>query len=165
MHWRTLTVATIAAAIAGFVVDSPAMAALRRAPASVRVALADGSRGLAGTPARSPLPDKADWVTIKTAAGLRRLALARHRTPRFRAFAAFLGLSQLVAIRPLAPGRCLTAVTDLYNNLRDLENARPGERWAPLRRAVAKEPSIDACAPRPSRQNGARPPNAAASWR
>jgi hypothetical protein len=122
----------------------------------VRFAAGDGPHGPTGSVARSPLPDKADWVTIKTAAGLRRLALAPHRTARFRAFAAFLGLSQLVSLHPLAPGRCLTAVTDLYNNLRDLENARPGEKWGPLRRAVAKEPSIDACAPRPSRQGGAR---------
>jgi hypothetical protein len=76
------------------------------------------------------------------------MALARHRTARFRSFAASLGLSQLASIHPLAPGRCLTAVIDLSNNLLDLENAVPGENWNPLRRAVAKEPSIRACAPR-----------------
>jgi hypothetical protein len=156
MHGRTLIAAAIATAIAGFVVGSPAMAAMGRASTSVRVAPAAGPHGPTGSVARSPLPDKADLVTIKTAAGLRRLALAPHRTARFRAFAASLGLSELVSIHPLAPGRCLTAVTDLYNNLRDLENAQPGEKWGPLRRAVAKEPSIDACAPRPSRQDGAR---------
>ena len=48
----------------------------------------------------------------------------------------------------LAPGRCLTAVTYLRNNLLDLENAYAGENFEPLRRAVAREPSIQACAPR-----------------
>jgi len=66
---------------------------------------------------------------------------------------ASLGLSELVIIRPLAPGRRRTAVIDVYNNLLDLENAHPGENWNPLRRAVAKEPSIQACAPRPPRQH------------
>jgi hypothetical protein len=122
----------------------------------VRFAAGDGPHGPTVSVARSPLPDKADWVAIKTAAGLRRLALAPHRTARFRAFAAFLGLSQLVSLHPLAPGRCLTAVTDLYNNLRDLEDARPGEKWGALRRAVAIEPSIGACTPRQSHQGGAR---------
>jgi hypothetical protein len=66
---------------------------------------------------------------------------------------ASVGLSELVIIRPLAPGRCRTAVIDVYNNLLELENAYPGENWNPLRRAVAKEPSIQACAPRPPRQH------------
>ena len=72
-----------------------------------------------------------------------------HRTARFRSFAAMLGLGQLSSIHPLAPGRCRTAVIDLHNNLLDLQDAFPGENWGPLRRAVAKEPSIHACAPRP----------------
>ena len=156
MHWRRLAAAVISTAIAGSVVGSPAMAAVSRGSTSVGVARADGPHGPTGSVARSPLPDKADWVTIKTAAGLRRLALAPHRTARFRTFAAFLGLSQLASIHPLAPGRCLIAVTDLYNNLRDLQNAQPGENWAPLRRAVATEPSVGVCAPRRSRQAGAR---------
>jgi hypothetical protein len=44
-------------------------------------------------------------------------------------------------------------VIDVYNNLLELENAYPGENWNPLRRAVAKEPSIQACAPRPPSQH------------
>ncbi len=156
MHRHPMAAAAIATAIAGSVVGGPAVAAVSRASASVLVSAADGPHGPTASVARSPRPDKADWVAIKTAAGLRRLALAPHRTARFRSFAAFLGLSQLVSLRPLAPGGCLIAVTDLFNNLRDLENARPGENWGPLRRAVANEPSIAACAPRPSRQLGAR---------
>jgi hypothetical protein len=156
MHWRTLTAAAISAAIAGFVVGSTAMSAASQASTSLPVVSADGLHGRTGSVARSPRPDKADWATIQTAAGLRRLALAPNRTARFRAFAASLGLRGLVSIHPLAPGPCLTAVIDLYNNLRDLKNAQPGEKWGPLRRAVAKEPSIDACAPRPSKQDGAR---------
>jgi hypothetical protein len=126
MHWRTLTVVAIAAVLIG-------------GPAALP----------AGASAVSPTrPNKADWHKIQSAARLRKMALARHRTARFRSFAATLGLGQLVSIHPLAPGRCLTAVTDLFNNLRDLENAVPGENWDPLRRAVAKEPSIRACRPR-----------------
>lgn len=156
MPRRTLTAAAIATAIAGLVMGSPTVAAMSRASPSVRVAPGDGPHRPTGSVAPSPLPNKADWVAIQTAAGLRRLALAPHRTARFRAFAAVLGLRQLVSIHPLAPGRCRTAVIDLYNNLLDLENAYPGEKWGPLRRAVANEPSIDACAPRRSRQTGAQ---------
>jgi hypothetical protein len=126
MHWRTLTVVAIAAVLIG---SSAALAASASAAFPER-------------------PNKADWHKIQSAAHLRKMALARHRTARFRSFAATLGLGQLASIRPLAPGRCLTAVTDLFNNLRDLANAVPGENWDPLRRAVAKEPSIRACRPR-----------------
>jgi len=126
MHWRTLTVVAIAAVLIGSSAALPASAS-------------------AAFPKR---PNKADWHKIQSAAHLRKMALARHRTARFRSFAATLGLGQLASIHPLAPGRCLTAVTDLFNNLRDLANAVPGENWDPLRRAVAKEPSIRACRPR-----------------
>jgi hypothetical protein len=126
MHWRTLTVVAIVAALMG----SPAAAS----------ASASATR-----PTR---PDKADWHAIQSAARLREMALAQHRTARFRSFAATLGLGQLASIHPFAPGRCLTAVTYLFNNLLDLENAFPGENWGPLRRAVAREPSIRSCRPR-----------------
>jgi hypothetical protein len=122
---------------------------------SAPAAISRTSTSLGARPSR---PDHADWIKIKTAAGLRTLALAPHRTPRFRAFAAFLGLTQLASIHPPGPGRCLIAVTYLYNNLRDLENAYPGENWDPLRSIVAKEPSIRACAPRRSRRS--TPPGA-----
>src|ERR1700749_5049863 len=134
MHRRTLT----AIAIAAFSVASPA------APAA---------SAAASLPSR---PSKADWHKIQTAASLRKLALARHRTARFRSFTASLGLGELAGVHPLAPGRCRNAVTDLGNNLLDLENAFPGENWNPLRRAVAKEPSIRACAPRRSHQRSPR---------
>ncbi|MBV9942531.1 MAG: hypothetical protein JO262_10420 [Solirubrobacterales bacterium] len=134
---RTLTAAAIAAVLAG----SVGVAAPIRARGSPRNASPRSA-------ARSPVPDRMDWEKIQTAAALRHMALAPHRTARFRAFAAQLGLRELVSIHPLAPGRCLTAVRDLYNNLLDLENAFPGENWGPLRRAVAREPSIRACAAR-----------------
>jgi hypothetical protein len=126
MQRRTLTAIAIAAVLTG-------------SPAALTAS---------ASAARPSRPGKADWHTIQTAASLRKMALAPHRTARFRSFAAMLGLSQLASIHPLAPGRCLTAVTDLHNNLLDLANAFPGENWGPLRRAVAKEPSIRACAPR-----------------
>jgi hypothetical protein len=137
MHRRPLI--AIAIAITAFLVGGP-------------TALATSASA-----ARPSRPSKADWQKIQTAASLRKMALARHRTARFRSFTASLGLGQLALIHPLAPGRCATAVTDLYDNLLDLENAVPGENWNPLRRAVAKEPSIHACAPR--RGSGHR------SWR
>jgi hypothetical protein len=112
------------------------------------VVLGGGPPALAAGAHLPTRPNKADWHKIQTAAHLRKMALARHRTARFRSFAASLGLGQLASIHPLAPGRCRNAVIDLFNNLLDLENAFPGENWNPLRRAVAKEPSIHACAPR-----------------
>ena len=143
MHTRTLT----ATAMAAILIGTPA------APAAIRVAASSRSASAqnpdSATAARSSRPNRADWNKIKTAASLRNMALAPHRTARFRSFTATLGLGQLSSIHPLAPGRCLTAVTYLYNNLLDLENAFPGENWGPLRRAVAKEPSIHVCAPRP----------------
>jgi hypothetical protein len=99
-------------------------------------------------------PDRADWQKIQAAAHLRRTALGRHRSAHFRAFAAFLGLSELITIHPLGPGRCATAVTDLYDNLLDLHDAYQGENWNPLRHAVAKEPPIRACAPPQPRHIG-----------
>ena len=146
VHRRTLT----ATAIAAIVIGSPATAAVSDVSGSSRPARPHTSTGSA---ARSSRPNRADWEKLKNAARLRTMALAPHRTARFRAFAADLGLSELVTIHPLAPGRCATAVTYLYNNLLDLENAYPGENWTPLRRAVAKELSIAACAPRPPKRH------------
>jgi hypothetical protein len=100
--------------------------------------------------ARPVRPDQADWEQIKAAAKLRNMGMARHRTAHFRVFAGSLGLSELATIHPLAPGRCRTALTYLFGNLLDLQNAEPGENFAPLRRFVAREPSIRACAPRRS---------------
>jgi hypothetical protein len=129
MHRRTLTATVIAAALIGSL-------ALFSASAS------------AALPKR---PNKADWHKIQAAARLRTTALERHRTARFRSFSAMLGLDQLSSIHPLGPGKCRNAVIDLHNNLLDLSEAFPGENWNPLRRAVAKEPSIQACAPKKKR--------------
>jgi hypothetical protein len=142
MHVRTLTATAIAVVLMGS----------SAAPAAIRVSTsrsASAQNPKSATAALPSRPNKVDWNKIKTAARLRNMALAPHRTARFRSFAAMLGLGQLSSIHPLAPGRCRTAVIDLHNNLLDLEEAFPGENWGPLRRAVAKEPSIHACAPRP----------------
>ncbi|MGZ6616515.1 MAG: hypothetical protein ACXVFQ_19040 [Solirubrobacteraceae bacterium] len=144
LHRRVLTATTIAVVL----VAGSATAAVSDESASPLPALRPHTPS--GFTARSSRPNRADWEKIESAARLRRTALARHRTARFRAFVASLGLRELVSIHPLAPGRCATAVTYLYNNLLDLENAYPGEKWNPLRRAVAKEPSLHTCAPRPS---------------
>lgn len=108
-----------------------------------------------GSEPSGPCMETCNWEKIKIAARLRDMALAPRRTAHFRAFAADLGLRELVSLHPAGPGRCATAVSYLYNNLLDLNNAYPGENWNPLRRAVANEPSIHACAPRPADQHAA----------
>ena len=135
-----------AIAIAAVLIGSTATAAVSSVTVSPRLTRPPHiSTGRAATSSR---PNRADWEKIENAVRLRTMALALHRTARFRAFAAYLGLTELVSVQPIAPGPCATAVTYLYNNLLDLDNAYPGEDWAPLRRAVAKEPSIHACAAR-----------------
>lgn len=112
--------------------------------------------GAAGATALPQRPDQADWVKIQAAAHYRTIGLARHRTAHFRALAGRLGLSELSGLQPLAPGRCRLAVRYLYGNLLDLQDAAPGENWTPLRRLVAREPSIRACAPRPGPRRAKR---------
>jgi hypothetical protein len=140
---RTLTVTAVTA-----VLMAVATAGAGRASPSPRFAQARGHPRSMRPTTRRVRPDRADWETIKAAAHSRDLGLERHRTAHFRAFAGYLGLNELSTIQPLAPGRCRAAVRALYGNLLDLANAHPGENWAPLRRFVAKEPSIRACAPR-----------------
>lgn len=149
MHIRRLTAIVIAAVLVG----SQATAAVSRVSASPGPASAFALVARTGSATPRLRPDRADWEKIKSAAGLRRLALAPHRTARFRAFSASLGLNELVSVHRLAPGRCANAVTDLFDNLLDLDNAYPGENWAPLRRLVAKQPSLHACAPRPAKRH------------
>ena len=138
---RLIVIASGAVLIAG---SGPAAARAPSTPPHHRV----GGSITWTRPGRPTRPDEADWQRIRAAAGLRQLALERHRTAHFRSFSAVLGLSELTVIQPLGPGRCATAVKFLYDNLLDLENASPGENWNPLRRLVAKGPSIRACAPR-----------------
>jgi hypothetical protein len=90
----------------------------------------------------------ANWDLIQAAASLRHNALAGHRTAFHRAFAAYMGLNALLQIRHSLRGRCATAVSYLYDNLLDLHDAYTGEDWTALRQAVAREPSLEVCAPR-----------------
>lgn len=143
VHLRTVTVTAVTAVLVG----GSATAAVSQVRPSQRSVQTRGPVGSAARPAR---PDKADWEKIRAAAQLRRIGLARHRTAHFRAFAGYMGLSELREIHPLAPGPCRRALTYLYGNLLDLQDAHPGENWTPLRRFVAREPSIRACAPRKS---------------
>lgn len=149
MRMRTPITAAAAAAL----MFSSGTAVAVRGPVSRHAAAGPGGSLSTGA-ARRERPGQADWQRIKAAAHLRDLALEPHRTAHFRAFSAFLGLSELVTIHPLGPGRCATAVIYLYDNLLDLHDATPGENWTPLRRLVAKEPSINACAPRERRRVG-----------
>jgi len=147
VHTHKLIAVTSAAVLIAGMGTAPA----RAVPSPSRAHALGGSLTIT-RPGRPTRPDEADWERIKAAAGLRHMALEPHRSVRFRSFAAFLGLSELVTIHPLGPGRCATAVIYLYNNLLDLRDATPGENWKPLRRLVAREPSIHACArPAPRR--------------
>jgi hypothetical protein len=143
----------IAAAIAAVFAAGSGTATARE---SLRPAHRAAGHGfiVSSQPGRRERPDQADWQAIRAAARLRRIALEPHRSPHFRAFAAFLGLSGLETIHPLTAGRCANAVIYLYDNLLDLQDASQGENWNPLRRAVAREPSIRSCAPRPPRHIG-----------
>jgi hypothetical protein len=62
-----------------------------------------------------------------------------------------MGLTALLNLHPVRPGLCATAVSYLYDNLLDLHDAYPGEDWRPLRRLIHTQPSLRACAPKPSR--------------
>jgi hypothetical protein len=148
MHRRTLTVTTVAVALA----VGSATAPISQASPSPRFAHAYGERAARESASLPIRPDRADWEKIGAAARMRRIGLARHRTAHFRAYAGFLGLSELATIHPLAAGRCREALRYLYGNLLDLRDAEPGENWAPLRRLVATEPSIRTCAPRRATQ-------------
>src|SRR5581483_321198 len=98
--------------------------------------------------ARSFRLGAADWVIVKNAVRLRRLALAPGRSAFYRSFAAELGLSGLTTLHPIRRGRCAIAISYLYDNLLDLAHAYPGEDWQPLRRLVRKQPSLQVCAPK-----------------
>lgn len=152
VHTRGLIAAATAAAVIA-VIAGAGPATGRAAAESARPAAGNGAPTSA-LPGRRMRPDRADWQRIQAAAHLRRIALEPHRTAHFRAFAAFLGLKELVTIHPLRPGRCATAVIYLYDNLLDLQDATQGENWNPLRHAVAKEPSLRACAPAQPRHIG-----------
>jgi hypothetical protein len=100
---------------------------------------------------RPPSSGANNWDLIRAAASLRQNALAPKRTTFHRAFAAYMGLSALMQIHERLAGRCAIAVSYLYDNLLDLHDAYSGEDWAPLRQAVAGEPSLAVCAPRKGR--------------
>ena len=109
------------------------------------------SQPLRVTAARAPRPsrlDAADWATVQNVVLLRAMALAPGRTARYRSFAASMGLTALLQLHPLRPGRCTTAISYLYDNLLDLHAAYPGEDWQPLRRLIHTQPSLIVCAPK-----------------
>ena len=92
--------------------------------------------------------DAADWETVQNVIRLRTMALAQGRTALYRSFAAYMGLTALLGLHPVRPGRCATAVLYLYDNLLDLHDAYPGEDWRPLRRLIRKQPPLSVCAPK-----------------
>jgi hypothetical protein len=94
--------------------------------------------------------DAADWTTVQNVVRLHTMALAPGRTALYRSFAAYMGLTALLNLHPVRPGRCATAVSYLYDNLLDLHDAYPGEDWRPLRRLIRKQPPLSVCAPKPT---------------
>jgi hypothetical protein len=95
--------------------------------------------------------DAAGWATVQSVVRLRAMALVPGRTARYRSFAASMGLSGLMSLHPIRPGRCATAISYLYDNLLDLHDAYPGEDWRPLQRLIRKQPPLSVCAPKLSR--------------
>ena len=91
--------------------------------------------------------DAGGWLRIRQAVHLRTMALGANRTAFYRSFAAYMALHNLMGLRPVRHGRCAVAVLYLYNNLRDLLDAYPGESWQPLRVLIARQPSLSTCAP------------------
>jgi hypothetical protein len=63
-----------------------------------------------------------------------------------------MALRGLIALRPVLPGRCAVAISYLYDNLLDLDNAYPGEDWRPLQRLTKTQPSLNPCAPKATRR-------------
>ncbi len=103
------------------------------------------------TAAQAPRPsrlDAADWATVQNVVRLRTMALAPRHTALYRSFAAYMGLTALLNLHPVQPGRCATAVSYLYDNLLDLHDAYPGEGRRPLRRLIRTQPSLSVCAPK-----------------
>jgi hypothetical protein len=92
--------------------------------------------------------DAADWATLQHVVQMRTMALAPGRTALYRSFAAYMGLSGLLELHPVRPGRCATAVSYLYDNLLDLHDAFAGEDWRPLRRLIRTQPPLSVCTPR-----------------
>lgn len=92
--------------------------------------------------------DAADWTTVQNVVRLRTMALTPDRTAYYRSFAAYMGLTALLRLHPVRPGRCATAVSYVYDNLLDLHDAYPGEDWRPLRRLIHKQPPLSVCAPK-----------------
>jgi predicted YcjX-like family ATPase len=52
----------------------------------------------------------ADWITVKNVIRLRTMALAPGRTALYRSFAAYMGLSGLISLHPILPGRRLLPI-------------------------------------------------------
>jgi len=97
--------------------------------------------------ARQSRLDAADWATVQNVVRLRTMALAPGRTATYRSFAAYMGLTALLHLHPVRPGRCAIAISYLYDNLLDLHDAYPGENWRPLRRLIRTQPPLTVCAP------------------
>jgi hypothetical protein len=140
MRWLLGGVGATAALIVAFAVyrateTTPSVPPARHAP-------------IAHAPATSSRLDAREWETVRQVVRMRGQALAPRRTALYRSFAAYIGLQGLIGLRPVLPGHCAVAILYLYNNLRDLHNAYPGENWRPLRLLIRKEPSLQACAPK-----------------
>jgi hypothetical protein len=87
-------------------------------------------------------PDVANYNVIVTAVELRDQAL-RLTTWERKSYAARLGLLLLVSLEgTIAPGKCATFGAHVYAELKDLNQAYPGEDWRPMVVVVAHDPSV-----------------------
>lgn len=110
------------------------------------------SRAVVVSQALSRWPSAADYTTIEIAASVRDRALFHEHNWRRKSFAAQLALRTLLTVR-IAAGPCASYVTRLYGNLRDLQDAYPGEDWRPLVAVVRRDPPLRlVCRPPSPRQ-------------
>ena len=136
--------------VAAFIAVSMGVITLALTGAPNTTAHSRGSRETRPQIARSARLDASSWETVRNVVRLRTMALVPGRTAMYRSFAAYMGLSGLLQLHPVLPGRCAIAVSYLYDNMLDLHGAYPDEDWRPLRRLIKQQSSLSVCAPKPT---------------
>lgn len=92
----------------------------------------------------SQYPTVADYNTLRSARVQVRQALAEHDWRR-QQFAAYLGLTVLMSMHRLKPGRCAEFIGRTYDELLSLHDNYPGEDWTPLVATVRRDPPVGIC--------------------
>jgi hypothetical protein len=99
-------------------------------------------------PTISQYPTVADYNTLRSARSTVHQALAEHDWRR-QQFAAYLGLTVLMTMHPLHPGRCVDLIARTYAELLSLHDNYRGENWTPLVAVVRRDPPVSVCRPPP----------------